>query len=86
MSSAELPRRSTTGQTVHYGYGFTIRANGDRIGHGGGGPGVNGELRIYRNAGWVISTLTNIDPPHASHMAVELENRLLGEDGAESCL
>ncbi len=51
-----------------YGYGFSGRGEGAQrwYGHGGGAPGMNGELRIYPELGYILVGLTNIDPPAAS--------------------
>ena len=48
-----------------YAYGFEdARLNGDgAVGHGGGAPGMNGDLRIYPRSGYVIAVLSNLDPP-----------------------
>jgi D-alanyl-D-alanine carboxypeptidase len=51
-----------------YAYGFVDRrdANGNgSVGHPGGAPGMNGDLRIYRKSGYVVAVLANIDPPAA---------------------
>jgi hypothetical protein len=45
--------------------GFYILGN-DAYGHGGGGPGINGELHILTKSGYVIAALVNRDPPMAS--------------------
>jgi D-alanyl-D-alanine carboxypeptidase len=51
-----------------YGYGFSGRGEGTLrwYGHGGGAPGMNGELRIYPDLGYVLVGLANVDPPAAS--------------------
>jgi CubicO group peptidase (beta-lactamase class C family) len=61
-----------------YAYGFEDgRANGDgAVGHGGGAPGMNGELRIYPKSGYVVAVLANLDPPAASQVAGFLDLRL----------
>ena len=45
------------------------------VGHGGGGPGINGELRICDN-GYTIAVLGNLDPPTASRIAHYISMRL----------
>jgi D-alanyl-D-alanine carboxypeptidase len=37
-------------------------------GHGGGAPGMNGELRIFPQLGYVVVGLSNLDPPAASEL------------------
>jgi hypothetical protein len=47
-----------------YAYGFEDgQKNGaGPIGHSGGAPGMNGELKIYPQSGWVVTVLSNLDP------------------------
>jgi D-alanyl-D-alanine carboxypeptidase len=54
-----------------YGYGFfDVTQNGVRyFGHGGGAPGMNGELRVFPSSHYVIAVLANLDPPAASKIA-----------------
>lgn len=53
-----------------YGYGF-MEGTGDVpwFGHGGGAPGMNGELFIYPESGYAVAVLANVDPPAASRLA-----------------
>ncbi len=61
-----------------YAYGFgDANVNGLRcFGHGGGAPGMNGELKICPCPGYVIAVLANMDPPGASRVADFITNRL----------
>ena len=61
-----------------YAYGFEdARLNGDgAVGHGGGAPGMNGDLRIYPRSGYVIAVLSNLDPPAASQITSFVDPRL----------
>ena len=61
-----------------YAYGFGDRVvNGVRsFGHGGGAPGMNGDLEIYPQSGYVIAVLSNLDPPAATRVSQFIENRL----------
>ena len=63
---------------ARYAFGFqddTI--NGIRcFGHGGGAPGMNGELEICPGAGYVVAVLANMDPPAASRISQFITNRL----------
>jgi D-alanyl-D-alanine carboxypeptidase len=54
-----------------YGYGFGVQGEGPlrSWGHGGGAPGMNGELRVYPRLGYVVVALSNLDPPAASELA-----------------
>ena len=73
----------TTGHTQivegeKYAYGFMDKTEAGvrSFGHGGGAPGMNGELRIYPASGYVIVVLSNLDPPAASRPADFIGNRL----------
>ena len=70
---------------VDLGYGFRYAfgffdardATGNGwVGHGGGAPGMNGDLRIYPRSGYVVVVLANLDPPAAQRMADYLDPRL----------
>ncbi len=58
-----------------YAYGFEDRrdkrGNGS-VGHGGGAPGMNGDLRIYPNSGYVVAALANMDPPAAQQVTTSV--------------
>ncbi len=60
-----------------YAYGFVEKTvNGQRaVGHGGGAPGMNGDLEIFRDTGWVVAALANLDPPAADRMSMYTSNR-----------
>ena len=61
-----------------YAYGFQeATVNGTRcFGHGGGAPGMNGELKICPGPGYVVAVLANMDPPAATRVADFITNRL----------
>jgi CubicO group peptidase (beta-lactamase class C family) len=61
-----------------YAYGFEdARTNGaGAVGHGGGAPGMNGELRIYPRTGYIVAVLSNLDPPAATRVSEFLDLRL----------
>ena len=50
-----------------YGMGFYVLPNGG-YGHGGGAPGINGELHILPQSGYVLVALVNRDPRMATNM------------------
>jgi len=61
-----------TGFGEKYAYGFEDRRDADgngSVGHGGGAPGMNGDLRIYPKSGYVVAVLANIDPPAAQRVS-----------------
>lgn len=61
-----------------YGFGFEDHTiNGTRcFGHGGGAPGMNGDLEICPGPGYIVAVLSNLDPPAASHISDFITNRL----------
>jgi CubicO group peptidase (beta-lactamase class C family) len=67
ISKATLAE-ATRPHQQHYGYGFDVQGGGRlrSYGHGGGAPGMNGELRIFPQLGYVVVSLSNLDPPAAS--------------------
>jgi hypothetical protein len=64
-----------------YAYGFQdSRKDGvGFVGHGGGAPGMNGELRIYPKSGYIVTVLANLDPPAATRVADFIDLRLAKE-------
>ena len=71
LLSPELLAEATRAQTPWYGYGFNVREQegSPLFGHGGGAPGMNGDLRIHPKQGIVVVALSNLDPPAASRLA-----------------
>ncbi len=61
-----------------YAFGFgDHKINGIRcFGHGGGAPGMNGDLQICPGVGYVVVVLANLDPPAASRISQFITNRL----------
>lgn len=62
-----------------YAYGFDDGRGKDgegSVGHSGGAPGMNGDLRIYPKSGYVIAVLSNLDPPAAGQQSSFIEGRL----------
>lgn len=57
-----------------YGYGFlSHHRNGREIrGHGGGAPGINGELQIFQDGSYTVAVLGNYDHPNALAVADEI--------------
>ncbi len=62
-----------------YAFGFMDNGAGTatrHFGHGGGAPGMNGDLQIFPQSGYVIVVLSNLDPPAASRISDFIVNRL----------
>ena len=83
LLNAQYTEMLTTGKVdtpngTKYAYGFMdATVSGTRcFGHGGGAPGMNGELKICPGPGYVIAVLANMDPPAATRVADFLTNRL----------
>ena len=73
-----LLAEATKVQEGAYGYGMGIDGEGAlrSYGHGGGAPGMNGDLRIYPELGYVVVALANLDPPAASRLVQYFTNRM----------
>jgi D-alanyl-D-alanine carboxypeptidase len=74
-----LTGKADPGPGARYAYGFAVLRDSDgnrSVGHGGGAPGMNGDLRIYPQSGYLVVVLANIDPPAADRIAHWLDARL----------
>jgi CubicO group peptidase (beta-lactamase class C family) len=62
-----------------YAYGFRERtiAGARCVGHGGGAPGMNGDLRMFPGRGYVVAVLSNLDPPAADEISEIITDQLL---------
>ena len=84
LLNAEYTRLLTTGKVEggpggsKYAYGFSdASADGVRwVGHGGGAPGMNGDLKFSPESGYIVVVLSNFDPPAASRVADFIAARL----------
>jgi D-alanyl-D-alanine carboxypeptidase len=65
----DLLKEATRGSKLRddYGLGFYVLPNGG-YGHGGGAPGINGELHILPQSGYIIVALANRDPRAATNL------------------
>ena len=77
ISKATLAK-ATSPQRQGYGYGFVVggRRPSPHYGHSGGAPGMNGELRIFPKLGYVVVSLSNLDPPAASQLVNDFVDRM----------
>lgn len=87
LLSSEATTLLTTGKVklpgrdnAEYGYGFLVETvNGHRrFGHNGGFTGINSELHIYPDLGYVVVVMSNYDPPAASRVAKRIGQLLTG--------
>jgi CubicO group peptidase (beta-lactamase class C family) len=83
LLNAEYTTMMTSAQTKtpgggSYGFGFGQDViNGTHcFGHNGGAPGMNGDLKICPDDGYVIAVLSNVDPPAAGRVSEFIANRL----------
>ena len=69
LLSPELLSEATRGSALRsdYGLGFYVLSDGG-YGHGGGAPGINGELHILPHSGYILVALANRDPRMATNM------------------
>ena len=69
LISPELLREATQSSPMRpdYGMGFYVLQDGG-YGHGGGAPGINGELNIFPHSGYVVVALANRDPRMATNI------------------
>jgi CubicO group peptidase (beta-lactamase class C family) len=69
LLSPELLREATQASAMRpdYGMGFYVLPQGG-YGHGGGAPGINGELHILTQSGYVLVAVANRDPRIATNM------------------
>ena len=84
LISAESLSEATHGSALRpdYGMGFYVLPDGG-YGHGGGGPGINGEMHILLQNGYVLVALANRDPRMATNM-VDFITSILPRNGAGS--
>ena len=70
ISHATLAEATRPQSEVSYGYGFVVQGEGSlrSYGHGGGFPGMNGDLRAFPELGYVVVGLSNLDPPAATSL------------------
>jgi CubicO group peptidase (beta-lactamase class C family) len=83
LLNAEYTELLTTGKVEggpggKYAYGFSdATAGGVRwLGHGGGAPGMNGDLKFSPDSGYIVAVLANLDPPAATRIADFIAARL----------
>jgi CubicO group peptidase (beta-lactamase class C family) len=77
LLSTEFLREATRGSALRndYGMGFYVLPDGG-YGHGGGSPGINAEMHVSPDSGYVLVALANRDPRMATNM-VDFINSIL---------
>jgi CubicO group peptidase (beta-lactamase class C family) len=76
LISKTMLAEATRPQAEQYGYGFFVQQDPRRYGHGGGAPGMNGDLRVFPQLGYVLVCLSNLDPPAAERLLDFYELRM----------
>ncbi len=80
LLSPEMLAQATSPQMSGnwYGFGFITVGEGPlrRYGHGGDADGMNADFRVFPESGWVLISLTNIDPPAAYRLGRWFEPRM----------
>jgi D-alanyl-D-alanine carboxypeptidase len=71
-TAPEMP----AGHGYGFGMGVSEEPQGKRFGHGGGAPGMNGELQVYPRSDTVIAVLANLDPPAATRLSDFFDERM----------
>jgi CubicO group peptidase (beta-lactamase class C family) len=63
VSRATLDMMWTDFKGANYGYGFTVSRGsaGKVVGHSGGFDGINSQLDIYLDAGYIVAVMSNVD-------------------------
>jgi len=75
VSKESLNQLWTDHSGENYGYGFTVTENpsGKVVGHSGGFDGINGNLSIFLDKGYIVAVLSNYDRG-ASPVARKIED------------
>ncbi len=59
--SLERMWKDHSGENYGYGFGVDEGPSGKVVGHGGGFPGINSNLNIYLDKGYIVAVLSNYD-------------------------
>lgn len=86
LLNVEFTKLLTTGKVEgrpggKYAYDFsdTTEDSVRWVGHGGGAPGMNGDLKFCPDSGYIVAVLSNLDPPAASRISDFIAARLPGK-------
>jgi CubicO group peptidase (beta-lactamase class C family) len=67
------------GEFHRYDFGGTVQGTGRFVGHGGGAPGMNGDLKHFLDSGYTLIVLANRDPNVATYVSNFVARRLPAE-------
>lgn len=79
LKPATLQQATTAvSDDARFGLGFMLTRPDEPkgYGHDGGAPGMSAYLRIFPDSGYVVVTLSNLDPPRANWLADTFVNRM----------
>jgi len=82
LSAASIERltsggiKGPDGAFYRYDFSSTTAEGRKYLGHGGGAPGMNGDLRIFPDGGYTVVVLANRDPSVAQTLANFISDRL----------
>ncbi|MCB0556459.1 MAG: serine hydrolase, partial [Phaeodactylibacter sp.] len=63
LNKSSLEKLWTDYAGANYGYGFSVEQGpeGKVVGHGGGFPGLNSNLDIFLDKGFIVAVMSNYD-------------------------
>ena len=75
VESLKLLWKDHSGDNYGYGFGVVEGPNGKVVGHSGGFPGINANLDIFLDKGYIVAVLSNYDRS-ANHVAEKISELL----------
>ncbi|WP_395447597.1 serine hydrolase domain-containing protein [Aminobacter sp. UC22_36] len=78
LISKTMLDQATSTQFQMFGLGFAVVGEGNwkGFGHNGGAPGMSGDLHVFPRLGYVLVSLSNLDPPASTRPLEFIEARL----------
>ncbi|GAA2851298.1 CubicO group peptidase (beta-lactamase class C family) [Aminobacter aminovorans] len=78
LISKKMLDQATSTQVQTFGLGFAVVGEGNwkGFGHNGGAPGMSGDLHVFPKLGYVLVSLSNLDPPASTRPLEFIEARL----------
>lgn len=71
-----MGKASISGHEYSYDLAHTTDDGVAYFGHGGGAPGMNGDLKVFPASHYTVVVLSNLDPPAARRISNFISNRL----------
>ncbi|CAN7288471.1 serine hydrolase domain-containing protein [Aminobacter sp. LjRoot7] len=78
LISKKMLDQAISTQVQMFGLGFAVVGEGNwkGFGHNGGAPGMSGDLHVFPKLGYVLVSLSNLDPPASTRPLEFIEARL----------